>query len=290
VKDFAYSFLPYKSKIGYHIARSHLYKPIFLVGCGRSGTTALGRALGQHPAIRAATAEGALINSVGGVARHYCCHELRDYVARSTALKSDLLREYLIKLIYEIVWDANYGLRGSLSNYLRHFGKSVPCWWLVKAFPNKYEFEGLAFLFPQAKFIYIYRNGMDVVNSMTKFGWFSKQPFEDLCDFWLSHMERYSYLEEGNALVVRFEDFVGTPHRVLSRIFNYLGLDMDGKATAYAESKLVHPLDQPDLSASPREVLYNRPAAYLGWTEEQRHAFKKLCEKTMMKYGYEVNF
>jgi len=290
MKNFTFSLLPNKKKIGYLIAKSYLYQPVFLVGCGRSGTTALGRALGQHPAIRAANSEGALINHIGGVAGHYCCHEVSDYMVNSTALTDDSLREQLIKLIYEVVWGANYGLRGVLSNYLRNLGKSTPSRWLVKAFPDEREYSGLTFLFSKAQFIYIYRNGIDVVNSMTKFGWFSKQPFEDLCKFWATHMERYSYLEDRKALVVRFEDFAEQPENVLSRTLDYLGLWQESSVVAYAKSNVIHPLDQPDMEASPKEMLNSRPEAYQGWTHEQKKSFKEICGDMMKKHGYEVPF
>lgn len=291
MKDLVFSLLPFKEKIGYWIAKPHIYQPIFLVGCGRSGTTALGRAIGHHPNIRGAFLEGALINHIGGVASHYCCHEVSEYVSNTTNMTEDSFVESLVKLVYEVVWGANYGLRSALSDYLGKFGKSVPGKWLAKAFPDEREHAGLRFLFPKAKYIYLYRNGLGVVNSMTKFGWFAEQSFEVLCNFWVDHMKKYSYLEaSGDALVVKFEDFIDDPESVLNRVFYFISIEKSNAAIKYAQTRVVHPLDQEDIDASPKEMLNKRPPAYINWTKEQKSLFKDICESTMIKYGYDIPF
>ena len=291
MKELAINMLPFKEKIGKAIVSKYIDKPIFVVGCGRSGTTALGNAIGMHPNIRSTAIEAPLINHFAGVFQHYCCCDVADYVQNATQIRGDELRERIKKDMYEVVWGEYYGLRSAIREYLQSFGNQIYDRWLVKAFPNEREWDGLRGLFPEAKFVYIYRNGIDVVNSMTKFGWFSKQSFKKLCEFWVRHMNRYSYLEDGGrAVVIRYEHFLNDPEAVLKKIYGYMDYEMENGSLEYAQTRIVHPLDKPDINGSPKDIITKRQPAYLSWSNEQKNVFKKVAGEMMERYQYDMPY
>lgn len=291
VKRFLYLLLPFKAEIGRMLAKGRIDQPVFLVGCARSGTTALGRALGMHPDILYSGREAPLINFLANVAHHYEFSDVRDYVQESTRLDRDDVLSRLRTLCYETVWGENFGLELGLSCLRRTGMPPSGSRWLVKAFPDRNEHRGLTSLFPKARYIYLHRNGIDVVNSMMSFGWFSKQRFEFLCQQWSSHMNRYRYLlEDSTAVVVRFDDFLSSPGRELARIFKHLDIRGDDSPEKFAVSNVVHPLGAQDRKGDPRRMLQKRQRPFSSWCEKQRAVFKDTCGNEMERNGYEVPF
>ena len=98
-------------------------------------------------------------------------------------------------------------------------------------------------LYPEARFIWILRSGVNVVHSRCQFPAFRDLPFEEHCRHWASSIARFSYLLElPGAVVVHQEDLVDNPDAVFRRIFETLRIDYDPKPTAYALTHHVHPL------------------------------------------------
>ena len=60
-----YSFLPLKGFVGSFISRRFIDNPVFVVCCGRSGTTALCLSMDQHPEILIGKPEAPLHHHVG---------------------------------------------------------------------------------------------------------------------------------------------------------------------------------------------------------------------------------
>ena len=163
--------------------------------------------------------------------------------------------------------------------------------WGAKAFPAEKAAEGLLWLFPQAKFVYLFRNGLDVVQSMTKFGSFSELEFERRCRFWSDRVFRYDYLRRHErAETVRFEQFVEDDAATFRRLLNHLALPPDAAPARFTSTTLVHPLDQPTAQADPKAELAKRGRAYEAWTDEQRATFKRVCSDAMAHLGYDVPF
>jgi len=291
VKRLAFSLLPFKSAIGYTLASGRTDHPVFLVGCARSGTTALGRALGTHPEILYCAREAPLVNYLARSAYHYRFSDVCDYVQESTRLQESDLSSKLKTLCYESVWGRHFGLKDNLS-YLRR-NRKLPSgsMWLVKAFPDENEGRGLTWLYPNAKYVYIHRNGIDVVNSMMSFGWYSKQSFAKLCEHWSIHMARYAYLtRKERAVAVRYDDFLQVPSQVFERVFDHLGISHDESPLAFSRTNLVHPLGEPDKQTDPRKVLTKREPSFERWHEKSRRTFKDICGDEMRKNGYALPF
>ena len=134
------------------------------------------------------------------------------------------------------------------------------CYWGVKAFPDRDAAEGLCWLYPGSRFIYIFRNGMDVVFSMSHFHAFRGMSFEQRCRFWAERVFRYEYLRgHERALAMRFEQFLDDPAAALSAIFAHLGLPDEPGPALFAGGHVLHPLGGQSLTTDPKTVLRVRP-------------------------------
>jgi hypothetical protein len=166
-------------------------------------------------------------------------------------------------------------------------------YWCTKTFPGKNTAQGLKRLYPEARFIWILRNGVNVVHSRCLFPAFRDLPFEEHCQHWADSILRFSYLLEfPNTVVVHQEELVDDPDEVFRDIFERLRINYDSKPTEYALTHHVHPLGDKSTTKGVdiKKTLSERPPAYHDWTEEQKKIFKDICGNAMQLAGYEIEF
>jgi hypothetical protein len=119
--------------------------PIFIVGCGRSGTTALGELLGTHPDIK-------YLNEP----RNFWRTDPRTdvWTGKTPEGRIDL-------------YDVPDNLREELRKAL--FKKPGKDQFLVEKTPvNSFRIDYLRALFPKARFVHLLRSGLDVARSIQK--------------------------------------------------------------------------------------------------------------------------
>lgn len=102
--------------------------------------------------------------------------------------------------------------------------------------------EDIADIFPDAKFVFLFRNPLDVYASILN-TW-NEGSFKRIWAFKEDLEEGPARLSEGyrklkaEALALRYEDLVGNPEQQLRRIMNYLGLNYDeDMLSMFAESE-----------------------------------------------------
>lgn len=286
-----YKIIPFKKTLGRRLSEYFIDSSCFVVGCGRSGTTALCKALAAHPQILMGKPEAPLHHHIGDIAFEYEYGRIKKYYNYSIKISSDQFWENLRELCFRSVWGDDFGLKFSLKKLIRGRSKRSVRYWGSKSFPNSTESMGLNWLFPNSKFIYIFRNGIEVVNSMMKFDAFKDLTFEEKCEFWALRIFRYQYLiKDPRAVTIRFEDLVDKPNKVLERVFLHLGLPLYQASISYLTENMVHPLDEKDQIANPQKIFKMRPPAYSGWTENQKSVFKQICTEAMNKAGYSIPF
>ena len=156
--------------IGRLLCRPFFEHPILVVGTGRSGTSVLLQALGKHPQIYALPGEAPFLTSIGGAAFLFEHAENRSYYLASIKVTKDYLYDQLRRLGFEVAAGPHYGLKrlfkglvGAADTPLRRR------FWCAKSFPSEKVTDGLLALYPTVRFVYIVRNGCDVVHSRTKF-------------------------------------------------------------------------------------------------------------------------
>jgi len=208
----------------------------------------------------------------------------------SHAYVYDVLR----RLALESALGPHYGLKQLVKLAVRNkVNPLTKYYWCTKTFPGENVAQGLKRLYPEAKFIWILRSGVNVVYSRCRFPAFRDQSFEDHCLHWAGTIERFSYLlEMPGAVVVHQEELVDDPDRVFRRIFEEFRIDYDPKPTEYALTHHVHPLGDESTTKGVdiKKTLSDRPPAYQDWTEKQKKIFKDICGKAMQLAGYEIEF
>jgi hypothetical protein len=272
-----------------------LAHPIFIVSCGRSGSTALCLALRVHPRLLVAAAEGPNVNALGELAYDFGVGEHAGYYQSASRLPADDMRWRLRDLCYAPVFGSSLGLsydprRIAIKESAYTRGTRIARWG-AKVFPTEKSAQGLRWLYPGAKFIYIHRNGIDVVQSMSKFGNFAKLDFAERCRFWNERCETYEYLRRwDDVCVIRFEDFLDDNARALKMVYDYLGLPESRASTEFASSRMIHPLDAPTAMQNPKEAIAARESSCASWTSEERATFARICANSMKMLGYELPF
>jgi hypothetical protein len=269
--------------------------PFFIVSCGRSGSTALCLALRLHPSLLVAATEGPSVNSLGELAHDYALGEYSGYFQKASRLEPNETRRQLRRLCYTSIFGLDLGMsydprrwRFKESAYTRGYKIGR---WGAKVFPTRKSAQGLRWLYPGAKFVYIFRNGVDVVHSMSKFGTFAKLDFASRCRFWSDRAETYAFLQTwDDVCVIRFEDFLDDNASVLKRTCEYLGFP-DSRATSeFASTSMIHPLDSPTEKLNPKETIAARNSSFEQWTGDERNVFKDICGGAMKMLGYEIPF
>jgi hypothetical protein len=276
--------------LGKWLTKDYIANPILVVGAGRSGTSILLQALGEHSQILSSDRESPFIPYLGFLLNPFEFRVNKKYHRESLNLPISYLYENLCRLSLESAMGRHYGL-----NRLRRFQRFSALktrHWCVKTYPNQDETKGLSILFPNIKLIYIYRNGMSVVNSRSRFQGMSHYRFNEHCEIWAKHVEKYTYLLKcENAFCVRHEDLVDDPDRIFRDILSFVGLDYEEGPASFAKSTLIHSLDkrtQTDVAV--QDILKKRTPVYELWTAEQMAVFKDICSEGMQKMGYEVPY
>ena len=282
--------------LGRFASARFINRPIFIVGGSRSGTIVLLKAMGRHARILSTPSEDPFVTDVGGMVHslEFCSEVEKQYYLDTLRISQAYVYDVLRRLALESALGPHYGLRQlvklAVSNKVNPLTKR---YWCTKTFPGNNVAQGLKRLYPEARFIWILRNGVNVVYSRCRFPKFRDQSFEDHCKHWAGTIERFSYLlEMPGAVVVHQEELVDDPDGVFCRIYEEFRLGYDPKPTEYALSHHVHPLGDESTTKGIdiKKALSERPPAYQDWAGEQKRIFKDICGKAMQLAGYDMEF
>ena len=226
----------------------HLNKPIFIVGCARSGTTALSAPVYFHPAV------GPKPIPIEQISLQQFTDNLLDYdkhLAFSEKLEqkklwfdyfeqqrpfTDMGRELIVETLGAAQKKKRRQLLVALTKGLREDR------FLSKAPTNSFRVLAIQELFPDAKFIAIHRNGCDVVNSWGSrpYG-FEKMGFQEgIHIFSQKWNETVDYLfavsKKVDILHLLYEDFVSSPADTLAAVYQFC--ELDAQAVPYPSLRL----------------------------------------------------
>lgn len=242
--------------------------PVFVIGCGRSGTTALGETLGRHPTI-------AYLN------------EPREIWALEP--KSDLwgsrANGSLELTAADETPEVTHRLQRAFYVAMRVLGGVR----LVEKLPiNAFRVGYLAAAFPRARFIHLVRNGADVADSISRYCetgvWFGKggrkwdvlreralsiglaeavgdcttNYMRGLLEWRLAVMaasDSLARLPDAQHVTIRYEDLLAEPSATLGNILRFIGVEPSEELLCEAAEQLarrskmsrVEDLDAPSL-------------------------------------------
>ncbi|CAN5287924.1 sulfotransferase [soil metagenome] len=189
-------------------------RPIFLIGCARSGTTLLRLMLDSHPAI-----------SCGGETKFLVDLE-RTIERYALPTKFDQPRQYWLERLR-----AYYA--GIQLDYMHRRGKRR---WADKTPLYTLHLPLLEELFPHSQYVHLIRDGRDVVAS-TRDRWGYRPALGTAWRKWTLYVrtaqEFGRTLPAGRYHDLRYEHLVADPEPVMRRLFDFLGEAWDPRVLDY---------------------------------------------------------
>jgi hypothetical protein len=223
---------------------------VFLVGCGRSGTTLLQSYIGSHSQIAAFPETNFVGIAVGDYGERYYCKSagvgLLRKIARILRIKTGFCTRAVRGAISEMLHNMNYDeslncfdnfpiripaaikkWSGILDKICLSEGKSV---WIEKTPMHLAYISEITDALPEAKFIHIIRRPDAVISSMLDAGekypeWQDYKSVEYCLKLWNKSVAfSIENSSKNNHVIVRYEDFVERKDEVIKEIFNFLGV------------------------------------------------------------------
>ncbi len=244
--NIAYSIFPFKK----------INSPIFIIGCGRSGTTIFGRTLSWHRDVTYLNEPREL---------WFSAYPKTDiWTPKAPSRKGKLALT---------ATDTRYWRSNKLSHlfYLETVSNGAPVF--IEKLPiNNFRLNFIYKIFPDARFIHIYRNGIEVAKSIEKLsdkgGWFGANAFKwdklaeyaesrsdtvglatmctdnfdkGLLEWRLSTEAAVSFLQglpNASFFEFKYDALVENPVETIANVLNFIDVETDEKVNQFVEDKL----------------------------------------------------
>lgn len=269
------------------------FRPIFIVGFPRSGTTLLATHLDRHSRI-AVPPESQFFLGVLPCGR---------------PAKAGASHAALIKRLFENrrIWDLNLDredvskrfqgfepeyknlLRVALESYTSREGKPRP----GEKSPDHLLYVPLIMeWYPSAKVICIVRDGRDVVQSLMKVPWYRRKNLAGFCAEWNYQsglVEEYQKVLPVSFHVVKFEDFIRSPEVELKKICVCIGEDYEpSQLDTNVKSKLVTERESGWKSKAATGIDSSRAGAWENASEADKFIMNRIMRPWLHHWGYQV--
>ncbi len=258
-----------------------LQPPIFVIGVYRSGTTLVRYVLDSHS--------------------HICCPPESDFVAALSLLQVN--RRYRLGLEH-MGFDEEHVLRKSrefcqyfFGIYATSLGKPR---WADKS-PSYVDYVGFLFrLFPEARFVMLYRHGLDQAHSYTRGGTLERDTLEgyrhageDLrigaVRYWREKVKNMLLFEEEHAAScfhIRYEDLCAAPEERLRALFAFLDEPWEPQVLEFY--RFPHDVGAEDGRAAATRGFSLSAGHYRQWPPGLVEQCVELAEPALTELGYEV--
>ncbi len=242
--------------------------PIFIVGSPRSGTSMLHWALCEHEALWGSEESELFVPFTRHLDAVY--NKARQFKGRNW-LEAQQVDKDTFYAFMGVGIDALYASRAGN----RHWVEQTPS--------NTWALPEIYRLLPTARFLFIHRDGRQVVESMTSM-W--RWPFIKAVKTWRDANLRALQFEQdhsGAILRISFESLVLDPEQELQRVWQLLGLKECRESTRFI-------LDKDPINTSPQYAAQNRleklEPRYGQWSWYKRLLFGKIAGRQMKALGY----
>ncbi|MFY0655003.1 MAG: sulfotransferase [Cyclobacteriaceae bacterium] len=221
-------------------------QPFFIFGSGRNGSTLLNVMLNQHSKIFLPPEQYFLGNSI-------IKYQLYNHILWRDLIKiiyAELIPEtgsHSWKLRPDKIIDEAFHFTGeqrTLENLIHHIyisyadqlGEKPEIWGDTTPYNTQYLNE-VYDLFPKAKYVFLLRDGRDVVAAYKKP---DKKIIEELSDpinsakHWLGSIQKYQWLKKRASVhMIKYEDLVENTEEQLKALLNFLGFDYENKTLEF---------------------------------------------------------
>lgn len=250
-------------------------RPVFVIGCPRSGTSVLAWALASHPEFWTSGETDFFYHLFGRGRLHEMWLECKGGIEGSWLARNHVARQ-------EFAAALGLGLNVLLTT------RSGGLRWVDQSPTYTMLTDELSMLVPDAQFIHIIRDGRSVVHSMVNSGfdvdW--AKDFATACRAWAW------YVEQGTTFGERAPDrYLAVVHRFLAEspeacfrvIFDFLDVESSEHPARFVSSR--------HINSSFERAADGRPAAPLAepwtqWTAEQRAIFRREAGEAFVEYGF----
>src|ERR1051326_3660013 len=239
---------------------------VFVIGCPRSGTTAVAQAL-RRIGYAGVSGEGHVLTLVP---------LLRNVIADYRTSKEASPADYAVR---QFPWE---GLEAVIDAHIYDFFASL---YDGKPFVDKTPYDALDYpvedirrIWPNARILYCQRNGIDNVNSQLRKFSEAGLSFAAACMNWASAIRCWLKVAGSVtdiSMVVEHSALLDQPEVVAQQIGAFLHFD-EMQTRGFAEA--LHS-DFPEFTGGLSEV---------SWSENERHLFLQLCGPWMRRSGYDM--
>jgi Sulfotransferase family len=264
--------------------------PVFVIGAPRSGTTALGKALGRHSRFYAGDETFFLVDLFGDgraetVHARWAGRPSSSWLRRERVSLDDFLAALGVGINALLTTGAD-GLR-----------------WVDHTPAHAFMAGTLSRMFPGAAFLHMLRDGCEVVNSMINVPrtlpgdaveqmrqaqflpeW--TRDFRVACETWRSHVRAaadFSESHPGRCLTVLQQDLEANPARTLAAVLRFLDAPYEERPANFLRQYRLNSSFAPPGGCRARD--YRRPDPQTTWTDQQRAIFAEVAGPEMEALG-----
>jgi len=202
--------------------------PVFIGGCGRSGTTLLGAILGSHSDCLTIPEFQFKLNIIQA-----CNHKAHFHTYVNEILNDKRFKIWRISIDAE---DLQENLAKSAIHtvdfFVKKYAESInssksPNLWIDHTPTNMKYAKTLLEVFPQAKFVHIVRDGRAVASSVMPLDW-GPNTITKAASWWVEHtaygLAAESFLGKDKIIRVKYEDLISEPEVTIKILCNYLNI------------------------------------------------------------------
>ena len=209
--------------------------PFFLVGSERSGTSMFRLILDHHPQIGCFSEFEYAVDFINDPENWPALEAYYAYLENNRIYQSSENR-------YQI--DKSLTYPNLIRSFLDQFRQRRPDRTAIGATVHTH-FDRLTRIWPDAKFIYIYRDGRDVARSCMGMGWAgnlwtASQRWIDAEQLWAQFRPT---LDPERCTEIQFEELLARPEEELTRICAFLGVPYDASMLSYPDDSTYEPPD-----------------------------------------------
>ncbi|MEC4813582.1 MAG: sulfotransferase [Scytonema sp. PMC 1069.18] len=191
----------------------------FILSCGRSGSSLLRYILDTHVDIA----------SPGELNTGKVCQDLYHFVASTVGAASDIAD--VAEKNHMVLAEIRQIMSGLLNRYAAVKNKSI---WCEKTPSNLDYIDTLKAVFPDAKYICLYRHAMDTVHSLIEIAPQAERNSQDtvskMVNHWINQTKKLLIYERDNSAQcfrIKYESIVTNPTETLEPLFTFLGVAWD---------------------------------------------------------------
>jgi len=254
--------------------------PLLISGIGRSGTSALLKALAEHKEVFSAVkiGEAPFVSSF--------LNFLVEFENRSPMVDYNLANYRLNEEERKISF-SNFIMSNQCGSKL-DLNEPGKKFWIAKTSLSKPAYEKALELFDEVRIVYIMRNGIEVINSARNFSGFSNLSFEEHCQRWKGNIEGSEYLFDLPMVsVVKHDQLVANPQATFQSIYKDLKLSDDTAPADFINTNLFNSsFDETTRDEKAKENFKNRLKAWDSWNRQEQDEFVEICDELMSKYDF----